>query len=47
MTSAGLSGAAIHNDGSLFPDDDWNLDNLQVLPNLRGSIRAAVQSNVD
>ena len=40
--AAGLSDAAIHNDGALFPDDDWNLDDLQGLPNLRGGIRAAV-----
>ena len=40
--SAGLSCAATFNDGVFFPDDHWNLDDLQGLPNLRGGIRAAV-----
>ena len=42
--AAGLSGAAALNDGVLFPDDNWNLDNLQGLPNLRGGIRAALSA---
>ena len=39
---AGLSCAAIHNDGMLFDDADWNLDPEQGLANLRGGIRARI-----
>lgn len=39
---AGLSGAAIYNDGLLFPDDEWNLDGPQGVPGLRGSIRVRI-----
>ena len=40
--AAGLSDAMLHNDGMLFPDDDWNLDPAQGLPNLRGGIHARI-----
>ena len=36
--AAGLGKAMLHNDGMLFPDEDWNLDPAQGLPNLRGGI---------
>lgn len=38
-----LSGACLHNDGMLFPDDEWNLDPAQGLPNLRGGIRGRIR----
>lgn len=41
--SAGLSGAMRHNDGMVFPDEDWNLDPAQGVPNLRGGIRVRVR----
>lgn len=37
-----LSGAWLYNDGMLFPDDDWNLDPAQGVPNLRGGIHARI-----
>lgn len=37
-----LSGACLHNDGMLFPEDDWNLDPAQGVPNLRGGIHARI-----
>lgn len=37
-----LSGACLYNDGMLFPDDDWNLDPAQGVPNLRGGIHARI-----
>ena len=40
---AGLSSALLHNDGMLFPDDAWNLDPEQGLPNLRGGIFARIE----
>ena len=40
--AAGLGKAMLHNDGMLFPDDDWNLDPAQGLPNLRGGIHARI-----
>ncbi len=41
--AAGLSGAMFMNDGMLFPDEEWNLDPIQGLPNLRGGIHARVE----
>lgn len=38
----GLSSAALHNDGMLFSDDEWNVDVAQGLPNLRGGVRARI-----
>lgn len=40
--SGGLSCANKHNDAVLFPDDAWNLDGPQGVPNLRGGIRARI-----
>ena len=40
--AAGLSAAALYNDGVLFPDEVWNLDGPQGVPNLRGGIHARV-----
>ncbi len=40
----GLSKANIHNDGVLFPDDEWNLDKLQGVPGLRGGIHAKIKA---
>lgn len=40
--SGGLSCANKHNDAMLFPDDAWNLDGPQGVPNLRGGIRARI-----
>lgn len=37
-----LSCANLHNDGILFPDDAWNLDPLQGIPNLRGGLHARI-----
>lgn len=42
--AAGLSGACQHNDGMLFPDAEWNLDGPQGVPNLRGGIRARIET---
>ncbi|MDO5117085.1 MAG: molybdopterin-dependent oxidoreductase [Eggerthellaceae bacterium] len=40
----GLSGAVLYNDGVLFSGDDWNLDPVQGLPNLRGGIHARIEA---
>ncbi|WP_165170937.1 molybdopterin-dependent oxidoreductase [Adlercreutzia sp. ZJ242] len=40
--AGGLSAANLHGDGLLFPDDAWNVDAAQGLPNLRGGIRARI-----
>lgn len=39
-----LSGACLYNDGMLMPDDNWNLDPVQGVPGLRGSIRVRVRA---
>ena len=39
---AGLSGAMVYNDSLLIPDDEWNTDPEQGIPNLRGGILAKV-----
>jgi anaerobic selenocysteine-containing dehydrogenase len=41
--AAGLSCAALYNDGMLFSDEAWNLDPEQGLTNLRGGIHASVE----
>ena len=38
----GLSGAMLFNDGMILPDDDWNTDREQGVPNLRGGLLAKV-----
>jgi anaerobic selenocysteine-containing dehydrogenase len=40
----GLSGAVLYNDGVLFSGEDWNLDPVQGLPNLRGGIHARIEA---
>ena len=40
--STGLSGAMYFNDGMIFPDDDWNTDPVQGVPNLRGGLLTKV-----
>lgn len=40
----GLSGAMLCNDGMLFCGEDWNLDPVQGLPNLRGGIHARIDA---
>lgn len=42
--SAGLSGAMKQNDAILFPDEDWNMDAAQGVPNLRGGIHGAIRA---
>ena len=39
----GLSAACLHNDGMLMPDAEWNLDPVQGVPGLRGTVRVAVR----
>ena len=38
----GLSGAMLFNDGLILPDDPWNTDREQGVPNLRGGLLAKV-----
>ncbi len=38
-----LSGACLYNDAVLFPDDEWNLDAVQGVPNLRGGIHGRIE----
>ncbi len=40
----GLSGACLYNDGMLFPDENWNMDAAQGVPNLRGGIHVRVEA---
>lgn len=41
-TQGEFSGAMRYNDGMLIPDEPWNLDPAQGLPNLRGGLLAKV-----
>ena len=47
MAAKGLSNdlakANLFNDGMVFPDEDWNLDPAQGLPNLRGGIHGRIE----
>ena len=38
----GLSGAMLFNDAMILPDDDWNTDRQQGIPNLRGGLLAKI-----
>lgn len=38
----GLSGAMYFNDALILPDEDWNADAEQGVPNLRGGLLAKV-----
>ena len=38
----GLSGAMLFNDAMILPDDDWNTDREQGIPNLRGGLLAKI-----
>ncbi len=42
--TGGLSSAMKHNDGVLFPDEEWNMDSVQGVPNLRGGIHGAIRA---
>lgn len=42
---ADLACACLHNDGMLFPDEDWNMDAAQGVPNLRGGIHVRVDAS--
>ena len=42
--TTGLSGAMLHNDGIVIPDDEWNLDGPQGVAGLRGSVRGRISA---
>ena len=38
----GFSGAMVFNDALVIPDDEWNTDREQGIPNLRGGLLAKI-----